>query len=64
MKANKYRLMGLNKLVLQEKDYKRYLLEEYTFLKRPFILNDEEFFVGNSKEVVQAAIKSFKKGLE
>lgn len=63
-KANKYRLMGLNKLVLQEKDYKRYLLEEYTFLKRPFILNDEEFFIGNSEEVVQAAIKSFKKSLE
>ena len=63
-KAVKYRLMGLNKLVLQEKDYKRYLLEDYTFLKRPFILNDEEVFVGNSKEVIQAAIKSFKKRLE
>ena len=62
-KAVKYRLMGLNKLTLQEKDYRRYLIEDYTFLKRPFILNDEEVFVGNSKEVVQAAIKSFKKRL-
>ena len=27
--------MGLNEIKLTEKDYRKYILEEYTFLKRP-----------------------------
>ena len=33
--ALKYRSMGLNEMNLTEKDYRKYILEEYTFLKRP-----------------------------
>ncbi|MBP6334854.1 MAG: hypothetical protein KA444_05220 [Bacteroidia bacterium] len=53
--ALKYRSLGLNTKKLTEKDYKKYILEEYTFLKRPVVLVDEQIFVGNSPKVVAAA---------
>lgn len=59
-KAMKYRSMGLNERELTEEDYKKYMLQEYTFLKRPFIIYDDEVFIGNSKAVVEEAKKSFK----
>lgn len=58
-KAMKYRSMGLNEMNLTEADYKKYMLEEYTFLKRPFMINGEEVFIGNAKSTVDAAVKSF-----
>jgi arsenate reductase len=58
-KALKFRAMGLHEQKLTEADYRRLMLEEYTFLKRPFMINGEEVFIGNSKKVVEAAIKSF-----
>ena len=58
-KAMKYRCMGLNNQELEETDYRRLMLEEYTFLKRPFIINGEEVFIGNSKSVVAEAVLSF-----
>ena len=60
-KAMKYKALGLNEIELTEADFKRYMLEEYTFLKRPFIINEEQVFIGNSKSVVNAAIESFNK---
>ncbi len=53
-RAMKFRSMGLNEMNLSEVDYKKYMLQEYTFLKRPFIIIDNEVFVGNSKKVVEA----------
>ena len=44
---------------LNEDDYKKYILEEYTFLKRPYMINGEDVFIGNSKSVVEAAVESF-----
>lgn len=58
-KAMKYRSMGLNEMNLSEQDYKKYMLEEYTFLKRPFMINEDEVFIGNAKSVVDAAVASF-----
>lgn len=55
--ALKYRALGLDKKQLQEDDYKKYILEEYTFLKRPVIIIDKKIFVGNSKSTV-AAVKA------
>lgn len=60
-KAMKFRSMGLHEMKLKEDDYKRYMLQEYTFLKRPFIINGDEVFVGNAKSTVEEAIESFKK---
>ncbi len=60
-KAMKFRSMGLNTMKLSEDDYRKYMLEEYTFLKRPFMINGDEVFIGNSKKVVEAAVASFNK---
>lgn len=54
-KAMKYRALGLNEKILSESDYKKLILEEYTFLKRPVIIIDQQIFIGNSAKVVEAA---------
>lgn len=56
-RAMKYRSMGLNKMELSEKDYRKYILEEYTFLKRPVFIIDKYVFAGNAKKTV-ASIKA------
>lgn len=58
-RAMKYRSMGLNEMELLEEDYKRYILEEYTFLKRPVMISGEQIFIGNSKKVVEQAQSAF-----
>ena len=58
-RAIKYRSLGLNDMNLTEEDYRKYILEEYTFLKRPFMINGEDVFIGNAKKDVEAAVKSF-----
>ena len=60
-RAMKYRGLGLDKMDLTENDYRLYLLSEYTFLKRPFMINGDEIFIGNAKKDVEAALKSFAK---
>ena len=53
-KAMKYRSMGLNEMELTEADYRKYILEEYTFLKRPVFIIGDKIFIGNSKKEVEA----------
>lgn len=53
-KAMKYRAMGLHEKELSEADYRKLILEEYTFLKRPVAIIDDAIFIGNSKKVVAA----------
>lgn len=48
----------LKNKTLSENDYKDLLLQHYTFLKRPVLLNESQIFIGNSKKVVTAAIES------
>lgn len=52
--AMKYKSLGLKDQNLQEEDYRNYILEEYTFLKRPVFLIGEQLFVGNSKKNIAA----------
>ena len=54
-RARLYQERGLKDQELSEEDYKKLLLEHYTFLKRPVILVEGEIFVGNSRKTVQAA---------
>lgn len=54
-RSMKYRSMGLADQELSEGDYQRLILEEYTFLKRPVLVIDDEIFIGNAKKVVAAA---------
>jgi arsenate reductase len=54
-RAKRYKERGLTNENLQEKDFKQLILEHYTFLKRPVIINDSKIFIGNSKKTVEAA---------
>ena len=52
-RAQKYRGMGLHEKELSEADYKKLILEEYTFLKRPVTILNGEIYIGNSKKEVE-----------
>jgi arsenate reductase (glutaredoxin) len=54
-KALKFRAMGLHEKTLSETDYRDLMLQEYTFLKRPFIIVGENVFIGNAPKTVEAA---------
>ena len=54
-RAKLYKEMDLKNQNLEERDYKQYILEHYTFLKRPVIISGEQIFIGNSKKVVAEA---------
>jgi len=41
-----------------EKEYRKLILEEYTFLKRPVIVVDDSIFVGSSKSKIEGAKKA------
>lgn len=51
-RAKKYKQMDLKNQILTEKDYRQLILDEYTFLKRPVIVNEAEVYVGNIKKRV------------
>lgn len=53
--ALKYRSLGLNEKQLSEKDFRKHILQEYTFLKRPVMINNGTIFVGNAPKTVAAA---------
>lgn len=55
-RAKLYKEMGLKDEKLTESDFKRYILEHYTFLNRPVIVINKNIFVGNSPKTVQASI--------
>ena len=59
-RALKYKQLGLDKKDLSEKDYRKYILDEYTFLKRPVIIIDNDVFVGNSPSEVNRAREAVK----
>jgi len=56
-RALKYKEMGLKDKQLTEKDYRKLILQEYTFLKRPVVVNGKKIFIGSEKKTV-AALKS------
>lgn len=53
-RAMKFRAMGLNNQDLTEADYKKLILDEYTFLKRPVVIIDNNIFIGNAAKTVEA----------
>jgi arsenate reductase len=52
-RAIKYKEMGLKDQALSEADYRRLILEEYTFLKRPVVLVGDRIFIGSEKKTVE-----------
>lgn len=53
-RALKYKELKLKDKKLEEKDYRNYILDEYTFLKRPVIIINDKIFVGSEKKTVAA----------
>ena len=56
-RALKYKEMGLKDKQLTEKDIRDLILSEYTFLKRPVVIDGDKIFVGSEKKNV-AALKA------
>lgn len=58
--ARKYRELGLNTRQLTETDYRNYILQDYTFLKRPVIIAGNRIFTGNAAATVKQAVEALK----
>lgn len=56
-RALKYKEWGLKEKQLTEKDYRQYILDEYTFLKRPVVIIEKKIFIGSEKKNI-AALKA------
>jgi arsenate reductase len=56
-RAIKYREKGLKDKELSEKDYRKLILDEYTFLKRPVVILGDKIFIGSEKKNVEALRK-------
>lgn len=56
-RALKYKEMGLKDKNLTEKDYRDLILQEYTFIKRPVIINGKKIYIGSEKKTREALKK-------
>jgi arsenate reductase len=56
-KAQLYKSMDLKNKNLTEADYKKYLLEHYTFLSRPVFIIDGKIYIGNSQKNILEVTK-------
>lgn len=57
-KAQLYKSMDLKNKSLTEADFKKYLLEHYTFLSRPVVIFNNEIFIGNTQPNVLKLTKA------
>jgi len=57
-KAQLYKSMDLKSKSLTEADFKKYILEHYTFLSRPVFIIDGKIYIGNSQKNVAEVIKA------
>jgi len=57
-KAQLYKSMGLKDKSLTEDDFKKYILEHYTFLSRPVFIIDGKIFIGNSQQNILQVMKA------
>ncbi|OXA81191.1 arsenate reductase [Flavobacterium aquidurense] len=57
-KAQLYKSMDLKNKALTEADFKKYILEHYTFLSRPVFIIDGKIFIGNSQPNILQVMKA------
>ena len=57
-RAKLYKERDLKNQRLEDENYRDLILEHYTFLKRPVIINESSIFIGNSKMEVEGAKQS------
>jgi len=55
-KAQLYKSLGLKDKNLSEADFKKHLLEHYTFLSRPVFIIDGKIYIGNNQKNIQEVI--------
>ena len=55
-KAQLYKSLGLKDKNLTEADFKKFLLEHYTFLSRPVFIIDGKIYIGNSPKNIHEVI--------
>lgn len=60
-KAQLYKSMDLKNKSLTEDDYKKYILEHYTFISRPVFIIDEKIYIGNTQPVTLQVMKALEK---
>ncbi|MGU9939523.1 arsenate reductase family protein [Empedobacter brevis] len=53
-RAQNYKKLGLKDQQLSEEDIKNYILSDYTFLKRPVVVDGNKIFIGNEKKNLEA----------
>lgn len=56
-KAQLYKVLDLKNKSLTEADFKKYLLEHYTFLSRPVFIIDGKIYIGNSPKNINEVTK-------
>lgn len=49
-KAQLYKSMDLKNKSLTEEDYKKYILEHYTFISRPVFIINDKIYIGNTQQ--------------
>jgi len=59
-RARNYKELGLKDQNLSDAQIRQFIIDEYTFLKRPVLVLDDQIFVGNSKKVVEAAAEALR----
>jgi arsenate reductase (glutaredoxin) len=59
-RALKYKEWKLKDKKLTENNYRQYILDEYTFLKRPVVIINDKIFVGSEKKTVAALKEAVK----
>ena len=52
-RSRNYSKLGLKDKKLSENDYKELILSDYTFLKRPVVILDNNIYIGNAKSVIE-----------
>ena len=57
-KAQLYKSLDLKNKALTEADFKKYLLEHYTFLSRPVFIIEDKIYIGNSQQNIHAVTKA------
>src|SRR5688572_27218047 len=57
-RALKYKEWKLKDKKLTEEDYRKLILDEYTFLKRPVVIKGKQIFIGSEKKTVEALKKA------
>jgi arsenate reductase (glutaredoxin) len=60
-RAQKLKDMTPNQKPSKETDYKRLILQDYTFLKRPVIICGDDVWVGNEKATVSSLMAALPK---